>query len=348
MLDFAIDRGGTFTDIVCRHPDGSLHVSKLLSEDPRNYTDAPREGIRRELERFTGAVYPRSAPLSTSLINSIRMGTTVATNALLERKGARTLLIITAGFRDLLAIGTQARPRIFDIAIRRPQPLYEDVLEVDERLVLVKGDDEALPAWATDASRIVRGTTGEMLRVERAPDEAVVRHALEAARARGCVSAAVVFLHAYAWGAHEELVGGWARDAGFEHVSLSHAVMPCARVVPRGQTATADAYLSPVIRTYLHSFADGFEGGLGLLGGSGASSVNPSRHPRVLFMQSDGGLTDAAAFSGHLAVLSGPAGGCVGVARAASAALPGVPIVSFDMGGTSTDVSRYAGELEHV
>ena len=348
MLDFAIDRGGTFTDVVCRYPDGSLHVSKLLSEDPRNYADAPREGIRRALEIFTGQPHPRASLVPTAQIRSIRMGTTVATNALLERKGSRTLLVITRGFRDLLAIGTQARPRIFDLEIKRPSQIYEDVLEVDERLVLVKDrTDETLPHGPF---QIVRGMTGEDLFVERAPDERVVRDGLARARARGCTSAAIVFLHSYAHGAHEALVGAWARAEGFTHVSLSHELMPVARMVPRGHTASADAYLSPIVGLYLKSFSEGFEGGLGLCGGGGdvPRTGSETTTTRVLFMQSDGGLTDANTFSGHLAVLSGPAGGCVGVARAASRALPGAPIVSFDMGGTSTDVSRFDGVLEHV
>ncbi len=295
------------------------------------------------LEAFTGVPHPRSAPLPTRNICSIRMGTTVATNALLERKGARSLLVVTAGFRDLLAIGTQARPRIFDLEISRPCALYEEVLEVEERLVLLKGEEEALPEWRECAGAVVRGATGEALRVERAPDEGAVRAALAAARGRGLTSVAVTLLHSYAWGEHERLVGRWALEAGFTHVSLSHELMPVARVVPRGHTASADAYLSPVIREYLESFAGGFEGRLGL-----GPAAPAAPQPTLLFMQSDGGLTDAKAFSGHLAVLSGPAGGCVGVARAATAAMPGAQIVAFDMGGTSTDVSRFAGEWEHV
>ena len=351
-IDFCVDRGGTFTDIVWRERGTRAGgVLKLLSEDVRNYADAPSEGIRRILEAHEGTRLPRDAPIPTKSIASIRMGTTVATNALLERRGARSLLIVTAGFRDILAIGTQARPRIFDLEISRPAALYEDILEVDERVVLVKGKEESLPEWEAGptavAPRIVRGSTGEALLVERAPDEVSVRAALIQARARGVTSCAITLMHSYAWGEHEELIGTWAREAGFTHVSLSHAVMPCARIVPRGHTASADAYLSPVIKTYLSSFAGGFEGGLGIVtpdtGAGAVAGAGDTAPPPLLFMQSDGGLTDAASFSGHLAVLSGPAGGCVGVARAARAALPGVPIVAFDMGGTSTDVSRYAG-----
>ena len=192
-FSFACDRGGTFTDVVCRAPSGRLRVLKLLSEDPGSYADAPTEGIRRLLELETGESVPRGSPVPTARIASIRMGTTVATNALLERRGARTALVVTRGFRDLLRIGTQARPRIFDLEIAMPPQLYSEVIEVDERLVLVQAGSEPLPQHA--GARVVVGTTGERIIVEREPDLAALRAPLAAARAAGATSCAVALMH---------------------------------------------------------------------------------------------------------------------------------------------------------
>ena len=357
LFSFACDRGGTFTDVVCRAPSGALRVLKLLSEDPASYADAPTEGIRRLLEAETGVRVPRGAPVPTARIASIRMGTTVATNALLERRGARTALVVTRGFRDLLAIGTQARPRIFDLEIAMPPQLYGAVVEVDERLVLVQQGAEPLPQHAS--ARVVVGTTGERIIVEREPDLAALRAPLAAARAAGATSCAVALMHSYAYGEHERAVGALASELGFEQVSLSHELMPAVKLVPRGHTACADAYLSPVLTKYVRSFAAGFEGGLGVLGASASATESvpapasaPAAAPsatRLLFMQSDGGLADAATFSGHRAILSGPAGGCVGYAKTTLNALGAArPVCAFDMGGTSTDVSRFSGSFEHV
>uniref|UniRef100_A0A8C7SLX5 5-oxoprolinase, ATP-hydrolysing n=1 Tax=Oncorhynchus mykiss TaxID=8022 RepID=A0A8C7SLX5_ONCMY len=259
-FDFAIDRGGTFTDVFARLPDGRERVLKLLSHDPQNYKDAPTEGIRRVLAEETGQAFPREQPVETSLIGWIRMGTTVATNALLERQGERTALLVTKGFKDLLHIGTQARPKLFDLV--------------------------------SSLSLYVR------------------------------------------WSAHEKAVGSLARRLGFTQVSLSSEVMPMVRAVPRGYTVCADAYLTPKIRQYLKGFTSGFRGGL-----EGVS---------VLFMQSDGGLTPMEQFCGSRAVLSGPAGGVVGYAITSYSQTENKPVIGFDMGGTSTDVSRYAGHYEHV
>jgi 5-oxoprolinase (ATP-hydrolysing) len=347
---FSIDRGGTFTDVFAEVPDPvqPFRVLKLLSEDPRNYPDAPREGIRRILESVTGVPLPRSEPVPVDRIESITMGTTVATNALLERKGTRTALVTTAGFANLLHIGSQARPLIFDLRIAKPDNLYEVVVEVGERVVLIKGGDEDLPdhllptpSSSSSSSRyavpVVTGSTGERLVVERAPDEAAVRSALQAVRATGISSVAVAFLHSYTFPDHERLVGRIAREVGFAQVSLSSDVMPMVKIVPRGYTACADAYLTPHIVRYVDGFRSGFAG---TLEGPGA--------PRLLFMQSDGGLTPVQHFSGHRAILSGPAGGVVGYARTTYDAVGRRPVVAFDMGGTSTDVSRYDGSFEHV
>uniref|UniRef100_A0A8C3P9S2 5-oxoprolinase, ATP-hydrolysing n=1 Tax=Chrysemys picta bellii TaxID=8478 RepID=A0A8C3P9S2_CHRPI len=330
-FQFAIDRGGTFTDIFARCPGGRVRVMKLLSENPANYRDAPTEGIRRILQEECGTPFPRDHPLDASRIEWIRMGTTVATNALLERKGERIALLITKGFRDLLHIGNQARPRIFDLAVAMPEVLYEEVVEVDERLILHRAGCQ-LPG--ADPSQALSGVMGDLLVVQRPVDLAVLRRDLQRLLARGIRSLAVVLLHSYAWPAHEQQVGALAWELGFQHVSLSSSVMPMVRVVPRGYTACADAYLTPCIRRYL----DGFR----------ASFTQQLQDTQVLFMRSDGGLTPMGQFSGSRAILSGPAGGVVGYAITTYSQEDGQPVIGFDMGGTSTDVSRYAGEYEHV
>nr|KAF6395886.1 5-oxoprolinase, ATP-hydrolyzing [Molossus molossus] len=323
---FAIDRGGTFTDVFAQCPGGHVRVLKLLSEDPANYVDAPTEGIRRILEQEGGMLLPRDRPLDTSRIASIRMGTTVATNALLERQGERVALLVTRGFRDLLHVGTQAREDLFDLAVPMPQVLYEEVLEVDERVVLYRGE----PGAGTP----VKGRTGDLLEVQQPVDLEGLRGKLEGLLSRGIRSLAVVLMHSYTWAQHEQQVGALARGLGFTHVSLSSEAMPMVRVVPRGHTACADAYLTPAIQRYVQGFCRGFQGQL--------------KDVQVLFMRSDGGLAPMDSFSGSRAVLSGPAGGVVGYSATTYQAEGGQPVIGFDMGGTSTDVSRYAGEFEHV
>uniref|UniRef100_A0A667XI12 5-oxoprolinase, ATP-hydrolysing n=1 Tax=Myripristis murdjan TaxID=586833 RepID=A0A667XI12_9TELE len=330
-FDFAIDRGGTFTDVFARLPDGRERVLKLLSWDPQNYKDAPTEGIRRVLEEETGKVFPRDKPVDTSLIGWIRMGTTVATNALLEREGERTALLVTKGFKDLLHIGTQARPKLFDLEVSMPEVLYEEVIEVDERIVL-RQDSCQLPR--KDPKRIVTGSTGDSLEVWRELDLERVEKDLRGVLSRGITSLAVLLLHSYTWSEHEKAVGSLARRLGFTQVSLSSEVMPMVRAVPRGYTVCADAYLTPKIRQYLKGFTSGFKGGL--------------KDVDVLFMQSDGGLTPMEQFCGSRAILSGPAGGVVGYAITSYSEMEKKPVIGFDMGGTSTDVSRYAGQYEHV
>uniref|UniRef100_A0A3B3RXI6 5-oxoprolinase, ATP-hydrolysing n=1 Tax=Paramormyrops kingsleyae TaxID=1676925 RepID=A0A3B3RXI6_9TELE len=322
-FDFAIDRGGTFTDIFARCPDGRERVLKLLSHDPQNYNDAPTEGIRRILQEETRQAFPRDQPVDTSLIGWIRMGTTVATNALLERQGERTALLVTRGFRDLLHIGTQARPNLFDLEVSMPDVLYEEVIEVEERVVLKQ-----------ERGRVAGRDTGEVLEVWREPDLQQVERDLQALLSRGITSLAVLLLHSYTWSPHEQAIGSLARKLGFTQVSLSSEVMPMVRAVPRGYTVCADAYLTPKIRQYLKGFVSGFRGGM--------------KDVRVLFMQSDGGLTPMDEFCGSRAVLSGPAGGVVGYAVTSYSQTERKPVIGFDMGGTSTDVSRYAGQYEHV
>ncbi len=301
MWQFWVDRGGTFTDIVARDPDGALLSHKLLSENPERYPDAAVQGIR-DLLRLEA-----DDPIPTGTIEAVKMGTTVATNALLERKGERTLLLITKGMRDLLRIGYQNRPRLFDLHIVLPELLYEDVVEVDERL-------------AAD---------GEII---RPLDVNQVAADLSDAYGRGYRSVAVALMHAYRFQDHEKQIGELARAAGFTQVSLSHAVSPLIKLVSRGDTAVVDAYLSPILRRYVSQVSTAIgadKGGCGSL----------------MFMQSNGGLTDASLFQGKDAILSGPAGGVVGMVRSAEAA--GFDrLIGFDMGGTSTDVCHYAGEYE--
>ncbi|XP_044860743.1 5-oxoprolinase [Mauremys mutica] len=330
-FQFAIDRGGTFTDLFARCPGGRVRVMKLLSENPASYRDAPTEGIRRVLQEECGTPFPPDHPLDASRIEWIRMGTTVATNALLERKGERIALLITKGFRDLLHIGNQARPRIFDLEVAVPEVLYEEVVEVDERLILHRAGCQ-LPG--AEPGQALSGVTGDSLVVQRPVDLAMLRRELQRLLARGIRSLAVVLLHSYAWPAHEQQVGALARELGFQHVSLSSSVMPMVRVVPRGYTACADAYLTPCIHRYLDGFRTSFTPQL--------------QDTQVLFMRSDGGLTPMGQFSGSRAILSGPAGGVVGYAVTTYSQEDGQPVIGFDMGGTSTDVSRYAGEYEHV
>lgn len=325
---FCIDRGGTFTDVYAEVPgEPNCRVIKLLSVDPANYEDAPTEGIRRILEEVTGQKIPRSEKIPTYPIEWIRMGTTVATNALLERKGERLALCVTKGFKDLLQIGNQARPKIFDLAVAKPSPLYTEVIEAEERVQLALDGQ-------VQSERVVKGVSGEMIEVVKPLDDEALKPLLEGLLKKGIRSLAVVFIHSYIYPAHELAVERLAKALGFKQVSLSSALTPMVRVVPRGFTATVDAYLTPVIKDYLSGFLSRFDKDL--------DKVN------VLFMQSNGGLTPENRFSGHKAILSGPAGGVVGYARTTFGLETEYPLIGFDMGGTSTDVSRYAGSYEQV
>jgi 5-oxoprolinase (ATP-hydrolysing) len=311
--DFWIDRGGTFTDVIARRPDGTLVAHKLLSDNPEAYGDAAVQGIRDLI-----GIDSRE-PIPPGMIGSVKMGTTVATNALLERKGERTLLLITKGFRDALRIGYQARPKIFARHIVKPEMIYERVVEVDER---VRAD----------------GT------VEKEPDLAAVRAELSAARAAGINAVAIVFMHAYRYAAHEQGVAALAREIGFAQVSVSHEVSPLIKLVGRGDTTVVDAYLSPILRRYVAQVA----GDLGT-SAAAASATAPAEQnaPRLMFMMSSGGLTAAELFQGKDAILSGPAAGVVGMAETGREA--GFShLIGFDMGGTSTDVSHFDGEYERA
>jgi 5-oxoprolinase (ATP-hydrolysing) len=296
---FSIDRGGTFTDIVARAPDGRVHVRKLLSDNPEQYEDAAVEGIRRLVAEHGADCAPERA------VESVKMGTTVATNALLERRGEPVALAITAGFGDALRIGYQARPKIFARNIVLPEPLYGRAVEIDERVT----------------------AEGEVL---RPLDRAGARGGLERAFAEGYRALAIVLMHGWRWTAHEAALAALAREIGFAQLSVSHEVGPLIKLVGRGDTTVVDAYLSPVLRRYVDR----------VVAALGADT-------RLLFMQSNGGLADAAAFQGKDAILSGPAGGIVGMARTAAEA--GFDrVIGFDMGGTSTDVSHFAGTYERT
>ena len=332
-ITISIDRGGTFTDVHAVVPGRPDIILKLLSVDPAHYQDAPTEGVRQILELVTGKPHPRGQPLELGPIESLRMGTTVATNALLERKGARSALLTTKGFRDLLRIGDQSRPNIFDLTMARPGMLPEAVVEIDERIVPVH------PASDKDcfsSARLVEGVTGEKFRVVKELDIEKVRPELERLKEKGYQSLSVALVHSYVYPEHERLIGELAEEMGFS-VTLSSKLQPMIKIVPRGMSAAADAYLTPVIKTYIDSISSSFEGGLA------------NQHScRFEFMQSDGGLVDFRKFSGLKAILSGPAAGVVGFAATSWDAEEKTPVIGFDMGGTSTDVSRFDGHLEHV
>lgn len=287
----AIDRGGTFTDVYARCGEQIL-TEKLLSSDPSNYRDASSEGIRRIIERITGRpVSPDYIP--TDNIGWLRMGTTVATNALLERKGTNCALAVTRGFGDLLQIGYQNRPHLFALNIVRPEPIYKQVIEIDERI---------RPRATTDREiyPIRTGISGEEFSLLTPPEPLEIRRQLQQVLDNGIRSLAVVLMHGFACPEHERLVGDIARELGFTHISLSHEVMPRIRIVGRGDTTCVDAYLTPHINDYLDSFTKSFR--------------NKPRKTPLYFMQSDGGLTEAGTFRGCNAILSGPAGGVVGYA----------------------------------
>ncbi|PHH80473.1 hypothetical protein CDD80_1483 [Ophiocordyceps camponoti-rufipedis] len=353
-IRIAIDRGGTFTDCI-GELNGRQFVVKLLSEDPANYADAPLEGIRRILSHFLGRNVPRGHPLDTESIHSIRMGTTVATNALLERKGEPVALVVTKGFRDCLEIGNQSRPRIFDLAINKPDVLYRAVVEIDERVTLedYAEDPQRIVTNVPDDDDntvdrcLVRGLSGEAVRILRRVSDDDIRAQLLSVYRKGIRSLAVCLTHGYTFPDHEARVGAIARELGFQHVSLSHELMPMVKLVPRAASVCADAYLTPAIRRYVDGFRRGFSGrGIGVGRGSQEGGPPP---PRCDLMQSDGGLVDVDSFTGLRAILSGPAGGVVGYALTSYDEKTGTPVIGFDMGGTSTDVSRYGdGRYDHV
>lgn len=316
---------------------------KLLSVDPANYKDAPTEGIRRVLSEVTGHAIPKGEPIDLSDVESIRMGTTVATNALLERKGDRVAFMVTKGFKDILKIGQQARPSIFDLTVAKIGHLYETVHEIDER-VTVEGYSENPISEIVDQETVENdpelafGVSGEVIRIIKEPNIEDVRKVLKQIWDSGIRSLAIALMHSYIYPRHEELVEKEARALGFKDVSVSSEIQPMIKLVSRANSSTADAYLSPITSRYIQEFGQGFKGGLEAVG------------DKLLFMQSDGGLTSWSKFSGLRAILSGPAGGVVGYAKTSfeEDQNRAPAILGFDMGGTSTDVSRYNGGFDHI
>lgn len=335
---FSIDRGGTFCDFYCEVFNKNLKtrkeiVTKLLSENKNSYPDAPTEGIRRIMEKELGTTFKSSLQIPTHLIKSIRMGTTVATNALLERKGRATALITTKGFKDLLRIGTQARPDIFDIFVKKPELLYQEVVEVEER-VLLKGEKDI---EMDDMGRKVTGISGEEVIVNVELNEKQLEKNLQRIFDEGKIkSIAVVLMHSYTFIEHEKKVEMIAKRIGFTNISVSHKIIPMVKIVDRGFTTLVDAYLSPILQDYIDTFCKGFKDNL--------------KGVDVLFMQSDGGLTSASTFFGSKSIFSGPAGGVLGYSQTTiRKPNDNSNLIGFDMGGTSTDVSRYdSNGLHHV
>lgn len=339
QIRIAIDRGGTFTDCIGNPGTGNIEDDvfiKLLSVDPQNYPDAPLEGIRRLLEIFENRRIPRGAPLDVSRVSSIRMGTTLATNCALERNGEPCAFITTKGFKDVMVIGDQTRPDIFNLHIKKPEPLYDMVVEIDERVTLedFSEDPTHRKSQPDEQRNMVYGNSGEVVHILKTPDVSEVTTSLQRVYQCGIRSIAVAFLHSYTYPEHERFVGRIAREMGFKHVSLSSEVSPMIKHLPRAHSSVADAYLTPVIKKYLESIQAGL--------------VN-TENTNIQFMQSDGGLVEGHRFSGLKSILSGPAGGVVGYSRTCYNESNEIPLIGFDMGGTSTDVSRFGeGKLEHV
>ncbi|KAJ5925758.1 hypothetical protein N7454_007268 [Penicillium verhagenii] len=332
------DRGGTFTDCICKVANEHDILVKILSVDPKNYADAPTEAIRRVLEIRYKTSIPRGSELDLKDVEWIRMGTTVATNALLERKGERTALLVTEGFKDILYIGNQSRPYMFDLSIRRSKPLYSDVFEVKERVTVAACSDSNLRSVKLQSPVPVKSIvapSGEVVQVLRALDLESTRSYLKVIYEKGFRSLAVCLMHSYIFPTHELQIRDLALEIGFEYISLSHKTSSRPKLVPRGNSTVLDAYLTPNIEQYLHQFSKNLP--------------NIEKFgTRLEFMQSDGGLVPSSSLSGLHSILSGPAGGVIGYSQTCFDANDRIPVIGFDMGGTSTDVSRYDGELDHI
>ncbi|KAH7021304.1 Hydantoinase B/oxoprolinase-domain-containing protein [Microdochium trichocladiopsis] len=331
----SIDRGGTFCDVVA-HVDGREPIIfKLLSEDPANYRDAPTEAIRRVLELVEGRPIPVGQKLDGTRIAGCRVGTTVATNALLEHKGDKFAFMTTKGFADICVIGDQSRPKLFDLNVRKPKALHDTVVEVDERVTIEDYDLNPAPLDFTGPitdPALVRTQSGEVIRVITPLTENTVCQQLQQLRNKGYESLGVAFMHAHVFPDHEARVAQLAKELGFKYVTTSSETSPVIKLLNRSNSTCSEAYLYPIIRRYVENFEAGFE-------------IQPQR---VEFMCSDGGLKQAQKFKGNEALLSGPAGGVVGIARSCYDKDDGTPIIGFDMGGTSTDVSRFDGKYDHL
>ncbi len=323
-VQIAIDRGGTFCDIWANIPGQGETIFKILSEDSQNYADAPAEGIRIVLEKFTGRKIARGEKLDGDLIEWVRMGTTVATNALLERKGEKFVYLTTKGFEDVLEIGTQARPELFNLKVKKPETLFNEVIGIDERITVeTSSDDPNEQIIDLQNKNVILTPSGTYIRIIKKLDVLAARKIIQSVYDKGYRSLAVCFAHAYLYDTHERKVAEIARQIGFKYVSISSDVSRTISYLHRGNATCIDAYLTPCIQNYVSKFLSSF-----------------SVVPKVQFMQSNGGLVDARQFRGINAILSGPAGGAVGVKETC---FENVPLVGFDMGGTSTDVSRCDG-----
>ncbi|KAI1495579.1 Hydantoinase B/oxoprolinase-domain-containing protein [Biscogniauxia marginata] len=334
-IRISIDRGGTFCDVIAHVAGRDPVIFKLLSEDPANYHDAPTEAVRRVLETIEGKVIPIGEKLDGTRISACRVGTTIATNALLEHKGEKFAFVTTRGFKDVCVIGDQSRPKLFDLNVRKPQALHDAVIEVDERVTIEDYDLNPYPKNSTEQlihPDLVKTPSGEVIRILKRIDQGQVRHQLHELRNQGYESVAISLMHAYLFPQHEETVAALAKDIGFRYVTISSETSPIVKLFNRSNSTCSEAYLYPIIRQYVKSFESGFK-------------VLPHR---LEFMCSDGGLKQAHKFRGNEALLSGPAGGVVGIARSCYDHEDGTPIIGFDMGGTSTDVSRFDGKYDYL
>ncbi|KAF1950182.1 hypothetical protein CC80DRAFT_246522 [Byssothecium circinans] len=334
-IDISIDRGGTFCDVLVQKPDRDDVVFKLLSVDPRNYRDAPTEAIRRALEIIEERSIPRAEKIDASRVKSCRIGSTIATNALLEGKGERFALLTTKGFKDICIIGDQTRPKLFDLAIKKTKALHAVSIEIDERVTIEDYDLNPVPLdkdRELDDSTLVRTVSSQIVRILKPIDEGEVRGLLGDLKSQGFTSLAISFMHSYIYPDHEIQVAKLARELGFSYVVSSAENGPLINLLRRTNSALSETYLGPIVQNYVKGFQAGFD-------------VLPAR---VDFICSDGSLRDATRFGGNDALLSGPAGGVVGIAKSCYDAQDRTPIIGFDMGGTSTDVSRYDGHYDYL
>ncbi|CAK4032749.1 Hydantoinase B oxoprolinase-domain-containing [Lecanosticta acicola] len=334
-IRISIDRGGTFCDVVAEIPGQDDLVFKLLSVDPNHYADPATEAIRQILEHVEGRTIPKDEKLDGSSIESCRIGTTIATNALLEHKGEKFAFVTTKGFPDVCVIGDQTRPKLFDLRVEKAKALHDVSIEIDERVTIEDHDLNSFPRTEEEllqSKDVVKTPSGEFVRILRRPDETIVKAQLMDLRRRGYQSLAICLMHAWAYPEHEMMVAAIARQVGFRHVTTSHETHPAIKLLDRATAVCSEAYLYPIVQDYISQFEAGFE-----------------RMPqRVEFMCSDGGLRQSRKFTGNGALLSGPAGGVVGVAQSCYDSSEGTPLIGFDMGGTSTDVCRYDGKYDFL
>ncbi|KAF2164374.1 hypothetical protein M409DRAFT_25252 [Zasmidium cellare ATCC 36951] len=334
-ISIAIDRGGTFCDVIAQIPEQEDIIFKLLSVDPQHYTDAPTEAIRRILEKVEARQIPVVEKLDGSRISSCRIGTTIATNALLEQKGEKFAFVTTKGFRDVCVVGDQTRPKLFDLRVVKPKALHDTVIEIDERVTVEDFDLNPSPCLQEELLQdadVVKTASGELIRVLQRPNEERVRTQLFQLKDQGYRSVAICLMHAWAFPDHEQVIARIAKELGFENITTSHETHPAIKLLERATAVCSEAYLYPVVHDYVQQFEKGFA----------------QLPQRVEFMCSNGGLRQARKFNGNEALLSGPAGGVVGVAESCFDSESQVPLLGYDMGGTSTDVCRYDGKYDFL